>query len=47
MKYSYAAEINSGAIICTPGFIMIGFAIQKLMRANGIHRQLGDDICLL
>jgi uncharacterized transporter YbjL len=31
----YAAEMNSGAMTYTPGFIKIGSAIQKLLGAGG------------
>jgi hypothetical protein len=44
----YAAEMGSGAMICTPSFIRIGSGIQKLI--GGIHRQThaqqGDRISL-
>jgi hypothetical protein len=33
---NYAVEMDSGAMIYIPSFIMIGSAIQKLIK--GIHR---------
>jgi hypothetical protein len=43
----YAAELGSGAAMYVPSFIKIGSAVQKLMGAWGIHRQLGGRMCLL
>jgi hypothetical protein len=39
----YAAEMSSGAMIYTPGFIKI----RSADGGGGIRRQHGDRICLL
>jgi hypothetical protein len=44
----YAVEMGSGAMICTPSFIKIGSAIQKLTGGDShTHRQNDNLISLL
>jgi hypothetical protein len=46
---NYAFETGPGALIYTPSFIMIGYAIQKLIGKIHMqtHRQEGDLTSLL